>query len=108
MGFIWKSAAWRTCFPNAPAAAFYLKVSDGDVSYLRGISRLTLWACKNITDAAFAFVPELVVLELHTCYQPTITDAAFEHLKALRELTVDACEGCGISDAALFAVAALN
>ena len=66
-------------------------LTDAAFAPLRGIRVLNMSQCWQLTDAAFAHLKGIHTLILQWCAQPTITDAALAHLKGIKCLVLYDC-----------------
>ena len=65
------------------------------------ILRINISSCKNLTNAAFVPLNELIhTLDMSNCKQIGVTDAAFAHLRGVHTLDMSGCNQAGITDAA--------
>ena len=102
--------AWRACFPRARCANVRKRsrddawrvapVVDADFVHFVGLWELDMTSCMAVTDAAFAHLRGIRVLNMQMCDQPTLTDAAFAHLVGIQKLSIFGCEQATLTDAA--------
>lgn len=94
--------AWRKANPRAEALNVRgrIDLKDADFVHVRGIKKLNIAECRQLTDAAFEHFEGLHTLILNGCNQRAITDAAFRHLKGIHTLVMRGCNQDTITDAA--------
>jgi hypothetical protein len=64
-------------------------IPDVDFIYLRGIKKLKMKYCQQITGAGFVYLRGIHTLNMENCKQ--ITDAAFVHLRGIHTLNMSYC-----------------
>jgi len=98
-------ASWRRCFPHATAANVialamifgpgderynqYHPILDAELVHLRGIRKLVLRGCGEITDAGLAHLSGIHTLNMADCTQ--VTDAGLAHLSGIHTLSITGC-----------------
>ena len=103
---------WRACFPRARCANVsmigwrgddvvrHTPVMDADFVHFVGLWELNMRACRVVTDAAFAHLRGIRVLEMSFCWQRDITDAGLAHLAGIQKLSIWRCRQATLTDAA--------
>ena len=81
---------WRKKFPNVPCITITNRddLTDADFQYLRGIKKMFISACTQITDNAFKYLDSLKILIITNS---DFTDDAFQYLTELEELCIFNC-----------------
>ena len=85
-------------------------MTDALFANLVGIQMLDMSGCseETITDAAFAHLAGIHTLYMDNCNQTTITDAAFAHLAGIDTLDMSRCNQATITDAAFAHLAGID
>jgi hypothetical protein len=100
--------AWRAAFPVARAVNVAMRqdIFDADFVHIRGDARVRLHTvdmrgCKRVTNAAFVHLRGIQKLYMSGCNQVTITDVAFVNLRGIHTLDMIGCNQPTITIAAL-------
>ena len=106
--------AWRACFPRARCANVRFDergfperaarhrdapVVDADFVHFVGLWELNMQGCRAVTDAAFAHLRGIRVLDMSCCSQPTITDAGLAHLVGITRLHMQGADEASVAAA---------